>query len=329
MSALLVESVTACSCGSVDLGPWSRAFRLGETRFGLRQCRRCGRMLLDPRPGIGEIASSYGDAYYGAGSLKFVPAVEGVVDWFRSRRARLAERLVRAIRPVGMGTVLDIGCGSGQFLACLARSGHECHGTELSAETGKRASKIPGLRMHFGALDAETFAAGTFDLISIWHVLEHLPDPDHVLRLCHRWLVAGGALLIAVPNSDSWQARLFGGSWFHLDPPRHLHHFSRGSLETMLGDAGFRAERMRTLSWEQNVYGIVQSLLNTMGFPRDEFYEVLKRNRPLFRSPRLLLEAILVTAFLPLALLLAVAEAFFGRGGTLECVARRVDAVPR
>ncbi|HEY2924929.1 MAG TPA: class I SAM-dependent methyltransferase, partial [Candidatus Eisenbacteria bacterium] len=282
-------------------------------------------MLLDPRPGPGEIASRYSDAYYGAGSRKFVPAIEGVVDGFRSRRARLAGRLVNAIRPVGGGSVLDIGCGSGQFLAHLARRGHECHGTELSAETGKRASKIPGLHMHFGALDSEIFAEGTFHLISIWHVLEHLPDPDRALRFCHRWLVEGGALLIAVPNGDSWQARLFGGSWFHLDPPRHFHHFSQGSLETMLGDAGFRVERMRTLSWEQNVYGILQSLLNAMGFPRDEFYEVLKRNRPLFRSPRLVLEGILIMTFLLPALLLTVVEALFGRGGTLECVARRVD----
>ncbi|HYQ95963.1 MAG TPA: class I SAM-dependent methyltransferase [Candidatus Eisenbacteria bacterium] len=328
MSALQ-ESVTICPCGSRDLAPAMRAFRLGETRYGLRRCRRCGRMMLDPRPGSDTLAKSYGDTYYGTGSRKFIPAIEGVVDWFRDGRARLAGRLVAESRRDGTGTVLDIGCGSGQFLARLARSGHECHGTEYSAETGRRASKVPGLHLVFGALGADTFAAGTFDLISIWHVLEHLPDPDSVLRYCHRWLGEGGTLMIAVPNGDSLQAKLFGGSWFHLDPPRHLYHFTRESMRRALADAGFRIQRMRTLSWEQNVYGILQSILNVIGFPRDEFYEVLKGNRPLRRSPRLLLQFLLMTALAPVAFVLTGLEALFGRGGTLECIARRADAALR
>ncbi len=285
-------------------------------------------MLLDPRPRPDGLSAFYGDDYYGAGSRKFVPAIEGIVDWFRDRRARLANRLLQAVARAGARRVLDIGCGSGQFLARVARWGHECHGTEFSAETAKRASRVPGLRLHLGELQADTFPAGSFDLISIWHVLEHLPDPDGILRLCHRWLGRDGALMVAVPNIDSWQATLFGGSWFHIDPPRHLHHFGRGSLERTLRDAGFRIERMRTLSWEQNTYGILQSTLNVLGFPRDEFYETLKGNRSLAGSPRLMLQAVLMAALLPAAVLLTVAEAIFGSGGTLECVARRTEAPP-
>ena len=286
-------------------------------------------MLLDPRPGPDGLATFYDDHYYGAGSRKFVPAIERAVDWFRDRRARLADGILRTIPRAGARRVLDIGCGSGQFLARVAKWGHECHGTELSAETARRASRLPGLHLHFGELQADTFAEGSFDLISIWHVLEHLPDPDRMLGLCRRWLGEDGALLIAVPNIDSWQASLFGGSWFHIDPPRHLHHFGRTSLERSLRDAGFRIERTRTrtrtLSWEQNLYGILQSSLNALGFPRDEFYEILKGNRSLAGSPRLMLEGAVMAALLPVAVLLTVAEALFGRGGTLECVARKAE----
>ena len=328
MSAL-VESVDGCPCGSRDLAAPERAFRIGDIGFGLRRCRRCRRMLLDPRLAPGEIWAAYSDEYYGAGPRKFIGPIERVIARFRDRRAAFAARLPAGIPDHGTRRVLDIGCGSGQFLARLAHRGCVCHGTELSAETGKRAAMVPGLKLRLGPLEAETYAPGAFDIISIWHVLEHLPDPDRVLGYCRRWLAPGGALLIAVPNAGSWQASLFGGSWFHIDPPRHLHHFNRESLTTVLVTAGFRVERIRTLSWEQNLYGILQSTLNALGFPRDEFYEVLKGNRSIARPPRQILEAALMAALTPIALLLTVLEALFGRGGTLEIVARGNEAPPR
>jgi 2-polyprenyl-3-methyl-5-hydroxy-6-metoxy-1,4-benzoquinol methylase len=320
-----VVRVDRCPCGSRDLSPPARPFRIGDVRFGLRRCRRCRRVLLDPRPAPGEIPACYSDGYYGAGSRKFIPPIEHVVDRFRDHRAALAARLLTGIQNAGNGRVLDIGCGGGQFLARLIRSGYLGHGTELSPETGIRAAQVPGLNLHLGALEAGTYAPGAFDLISIWHVLEHLPDPDLALRYCNRWLAPGGLLLTAVPNTGSWQAAIFGGSWFHLDPPRHLHHFDRASLTAMLAGAGFRVERIRTFSWEQNPYGILQSALNALGFPRDEFYEVLKGNRSLAR-PRLVAELALMMGLFPAALLLGALEALFGRGGTLEIVGRRIEA---
>jgi len=320
-----LERVEACPCGSRDLGPPTRSFRLDGTRLALRRCAGCGRLLLDPRLPSRGLPGAYDDAYYGAGARKFVPAIERVVDSFRDGRARLAERSLGP-GPGRNARVLDIGCGSGQFLARLIARGHEGHGTELSLATGARASRVPGLHLRVGALEADTYPPGWFDVISIWHVLEHLPDPDSVLRFCRGWLREGGALLIAVPNADSWQAKLFQGSWFHLDPPRHLDHFTRRSLVSSLERAGFRVERLRTLSWEQNLYGILQSALNALGFPRDEFYEVLKGNRPITSSARLPLEALLLVLLMPVAFLLTILEAAFGGGGTLECVARRREA---
>ena len=312
--------VTGCPCGSRELGRSSRAFALDGARLGLRRCAACGRLLLDPRPAPRALPEAYREAYYGAGSRKFVPAIERMVDAFRDGRARLAERLLggRGAR----GRVLDVGCGSGQFLARLIARGHEGHGTELSEATGARASKIPGLTLRVGELDAASYPPHSFDLVSIWHVLEHLPDPDRTLRFCHAWLREGGVLLVAVPNADSWQARLFQGAWFHLDPPRHLYHFNRRSLALALERAGFRIERLHTLSWEQNVYGVLQSALNALGFPRDEFYEVLKRNRSILSSARLPVEALLLALLAPAAVLFTALEAAFGAGGTLECVAR-------
>lgn len=296
--------------------------------YGVRECPRCHRRALDPRPSPEALAHWYGPSYFGASTRKFVGPVEAFVDLFRDGRAREAAGLL-ARRPPASGDrarVLDVGCGSGLFLAALAKRGFECHGTEFSDDTAVRARALPGLRVHTGPIDADTYAAGSFDLISVWHVLEHLGDPDELLRHCARWLRPGGALMLAVPNIDSWQARLFRGAWFHLDPPRHFFHFGPGSLGSALAAAGFRVERMRHLSWEQNLYGVIQSALNSLGFPRDDLYETLKGNRPLGSAPRDLVEVLLAGVLFPPAVLFTIVEAAFGHGGTIECVAIRKEA---
>lgn len=320
--------VTRCPGDGAELAPASYAATLEGVAYGVRECPRCHRRALDPRPAPEALAYWYGPSYFGASTRKFVGPVEAFVDLFRDGRAREAARLLARRPPVSgdRARVLDVGCGSGLFLAALAKRGFECHGTEFSDDTAVRARSLPGLRIHTGPIDAGTYAEGSFDLISVWHVLEHLSDPDELLRHCARWLRPGGALMLAVPNIDSWQARLFRGDWFHLDPPRHFFHFGPGSLRAAFAAAGFRVERMRHLSWEQNLYGVIQSTLNSLGFPRDDLYETLKGNRPLGSAPRDLVEVLLAGVVFPPAVLFTIAEAAFGHGGTIECVAIRTEA---
>lgn len=330
MTAPALEPVNACPCGGSDLMPSDFALRLHGMRFGLRRCVRCGRRLLDPRPSQSGIAGTYDADYYGAGPSKFVGPVEAFVEHFRGRRARAADRLIAELPRAASRNrrVLDIGCGSGQFLARLAARGYECHGTELSEETGRRAAAVPGIRLHVGTIARDTYAVESFELISIWHVLEHLPDPDQVLRYCRDWLAPGGFLMIAVPNISSWQALTFRDAWFHLDPPRHLYHFDPASLRTILDAAGFRTLRIGHLSWEQNLYGYLQSALNAFGFPRDQLYELLKGNRRATIPLGQMFQAALATALLPPAVIATAAEAAFGRGGTIECLATRIGDPP-
>ncbi len=322
------HAVDRCSCGGTRLAPSNVSFRLGGRPFRLLRCAACGRLLLDPLPSDAELAAAYDTQYYGEGEAKFIGPVEAFVEHFRGVRARVADRLLggahRAAGPDGPARprrVLDIGCGSGQFLARLAALDYECHGTEFSEEAGRRAAAIPGVRLHVGAVGPGTFEPGSLDLISIWHVLEHLPDPDLVLRSCRRWLAPGGHLLVAVPNIGSWQARLFRGAWFHVDPPRHLQHFDPDSLARALRAAGFRLVRVNHLSWEQNLYGYLQSALNALGLPRDQLYGLFKGARPKGLPVSPILQALLAALLLPPAVVATALEAAAKHGGTLECVA--------
>jgi 2-polyprenyl-3-methyl-5-hydroxy-6-metoxy-1,4-benzoquinol methylase len=276
--------------------------------------------VLDPVPPPDGLLAAYDEAYYGRGARKFVQPIQSGIGWFRRRRARHALRFLRdADHP---RAALDIGCGDGEFLAVLQQMGWECHGTELTDVTARRASALPGLRIRTGHLSPDAYPPGRFDVVSLWHVLEHLPDPDRALRDCARWLADGGLLLLAVPNLDSWQARVFGGAWFHLDPPFHLHHFAPASLARALRAAGFELVETRHLSWQYNPFGVLQSLLNVLGFPRDELYEVLKGNRAL-DSPSRIGQGLVAALALPPSIAMTLAEAAAGRGGTIEVTARR------
>lgn len=288
----------------------------------MRPCLACERGLLDPVPPADGLLAAYDEAYYGRGARKFVEPIQSGIGWFRRRRARRALRFLvgETARP---RRALDIGCGDGEFLGVLQQLGWDCHGTELTEVTARRASGVGGLRIRTGALSADAYPHRHFDVVSLWHVLEHLPDPDRTLRECASWLADGGLLLLAVPNLDSWQARLFRGAWFHLDPPFHLHHFAPRSLARALAGAGFEIVETRHLSWQYNPYGVVQSLLNALGFPRDELYEVLKGNEPLHRSSRVV-QALVATLALPPAIAMAMLEAAARRGGTIEVTARRL-----
>ncbi len=269
-----------------------------------------------------EIDRFYPAEYYGAWNRRFNGPFEWLVARFRARRVSEIERRVPR------GSVLDIGCGRGITLSLLAARGWKTAGVEVSETAAAQARAILGSSIHVGDFLRAPFAAGSFDAVVLWHVLEHLDDPLAVIRRCYEVLRPDGLLVVAVPNFESLQARLTGRHWFHLDIPRHYYHFRRSVLEQLLGSQGFRIEKTSHFSMEQDPYGWIQSLLNRAGFPTNLLYDLLKapsaRGRAISRHvgfiPPLLLALL---AVVPLSLALFVLETVARRGGTVEIYARR------
>jgi len=262
------------------------------------------------------LEAQYSEAYYGPDNVKFVPAVEALVAWITRQRAERVNTLMS-----GRGRILEIGCGRGLLLYQLAQLGHECHGIERSVLAARRAGQTEGLRIYTQPLDECPFAEQYFDLVIIWHVLEHLEHPQKTLALISRLLKPGALLCLEVPNLDSAQARSTGKNWFHLDLEHHLYHFSTNGLHRLLFSTGFRVERTTTLSLEQGPYGVLQSWLNSVGRQRGLLYRILKREI----SPPLgvkLSQFLLAGALAVPALFFSLTEAAIGRGGVLRVVAR-------
>jgi 2-polyprenyl-3-methyl-5-hydroxy-6-metoxy-1,4-benzoquinol methylase len=320
--AVPVERPEACPCQAVAWHSKRWRARRSDRVVGYQECAVCGTLRLEPWPTETELASAYQADYFGAGTSKFVRAIQPIVLLTRGRRVRKAVALLRRVSGNQRARVLDLGCGDGTFLEQMMAHGYSAAGTELSVETSRRASRIESLDLRTGMLDEDSFPPATFQLITAWHVVEHLPDPSATLRLCRKWLAPEGRLVIAVPNAASWQARVFRASWFHLDPPRHLYQLSASSLARILATNGFEVVATRHFNLSQNVYGWLQSALNAMGGRPAQLYEFFKGNEKRTALWRWIGALIVGGVLLPPSLAAAAGEAASRRGGTIEVVAR-------
>lgn len=291
----------------------------GES-FDYARCPTCGLFQMQPLPTPTQLAAFYDDAYYGLGETKFSGCLETVRGICLRRRAR-------RVFPLAQGTplhVCDVGAGDGRFLAAMQARGCHITGTELPGAAYERAAQVPDINLVAGDIADAGFAAGSFQLMTLWHVLEHLVSPAAALRCCHTLLQDDGVLVVEVPNLGSWQSRLSGSHAFHIDPPRHLYQFTPRSLERLLTATGFEVIRRETASLEMGILGATQSWLNALLQPRDLFYDMLRtRNRCPGSGIRKSLTVLLALLFLPFASLFTLLEAAGGQGPVLRLCCRK------
>ena len=238
-------------------------------RFTVGYCARCKLHVTSPTPTEAEIARYYPPAYYGNGR-RFAY----VVEWLLSIIYRY--RVWEMERRQPPGKALDIGCGRGLMLHRLRSHSWQVQGTELSEGAAAYARDALRIPITVGKLHDAHFPDAEFDLIIMWHVIEHLHNPREVLAEVRRILKPGGRLLLAAPNFGSWEARWGREDWFHLDVPKHLTHFTPKSLKRLLREAGFRVERKSFFSTEYDFFTFAQTALNKLGFPYNRLYNMLR-----------------------------------------------------
>jgi SAM-dependent methyltransferase len=276
------------------MSPWLRG--------RLRRCAACGTAVTaGPPPGR---------QAYESPSPRLARLAAPVLDRFD--RARLG------MLGSPSGTLLDAGAGRGRFVAAARRAGWAATGLEPSARGVEAARAVYGVELSRSSL---ADASGVYDAVTLWHVLEHLDDPDAAIAHVASLLAPGGRLLVGVPNLASIQARLGGDRWFHLDLPRHRTHFTPLGLRLLLERHGFTIEREQHTLLEHNPFGLWQTIVNRFTRRPSWLFGALKRDAPP-ASP----DALITLALAPLAPLALIAEWAFGRagrGGTIAVVAVR------
>lgn len=203
------------------------------------KCRHCGLMYVNPRVKTDCVLGAYSNAV----DELYVSQEKGRKQTF-SRVFRLIEHYMQ-----GPGKILDVGAASGFFLQVAKEKGWKPYGVEPScwmAEWGNRRFKV---NIKPGVLRAAAFPDNFFDVVTMWDVLEHTPDPLAELKESHRILKDGGIIIINYPDVGSWPARISGSRWwFFLSV--HLYYFSPDTIESMLIKAGFSPLSFRQ-HWQQ------------------------------------------------------------------------------
>ena len=194
----------------------------------LVRCRRCGLEYVSPRPEGGAIVA----AYSAGDDPDYISQVEARRRTFDAALAR-----IEAMCP-GKGRLLDVGTAAGAFLAAARDRGWDVEGCEPNRWMAKWGSEYFRVPIRAGELFDQDYRPASFDVITLWDVIEHTPDPARVLRAVRQLLKPNGLLIVNYPDRGSWLARLMGRRWPFLSSV-HLYYFTRDTIATMLTRHGF------------------------------------------------------------------------------------------
>lgn len=232
-----LEPVACGLCGADDA-----ALKFEDAPFSVVTCRRCGLTYVTPRLAAPDLIEHvYDEGYWTSSAAK----TRGYTDYRADARLYLAtyrRRMAVVERHFARpGRVLDVGCAAGYFLAVMQERGWDVLGLEPSEAIRAVARERLGAdAVRGGLLDDPGLAPASFDLVTLWDVLEHIPDPVAALARARELLRPGGKLLVETQNVDSLAARVLGKRWQHYKHAEHIYHFNRATLGRALADAGFR-----------------------------------------------------------------------------------------
>ncbi len=291
-----------------------RFFATSDEEFPMHHCPSCGLFYLEEKSLKNRLGDFYPPGYWwseeGAGSL-----LEKKYREWMARADQLQFVLTAFPDPQGK-TLLDVGCGGGTFLQEALGAGFDARGLENSPEAAAIADKVAAGRVHLGSESDLVEQGLQFDILTLFHVLEHMPDPFRYLKTLRNLLKPGGTIFVQVPNSASLQAGVFGSRWYGFDCPRHLYNYSAFSVLHLLGRTGYRIHKVRHFSLRDNAAAMVSSLFPSLDPMSQRVKSVRSRGRS--RSAGLMVKKL---AYLPLMVMaqpLAYMEAKLGRGATIS-----------
>lgn len=223
-------------------------------RYDYFMCPACACVFQNPMPDMAAIATFYPENYMVFDQetrvrkvTKLRMALLRQARGYRHLEPPLAHRLVASIlapfqqfmTPAwdGGGRMLDVGCGNGRFLTTMRALGWAVQGVEFS-ESGVKACRMSDLSVHHGDLASAAFPDGSFDLITVRHVIEHVPEPQPFIAELARILRPGGRLVVETPSSEALGRRWFATNWYANDVPRHLFLFAPANLEQLAAAHG-------------------------------------------------------------------------------------------
>jgi len=236
-----------CDSEKTQMYLWVKDLFLTGEAFEIHECLKCGLLFTEPRPDASSIGKYYqSEEYYSHQENKsgFIPKIYESV-----KKVNLRHKRKLATKGLKVGTMLEIGCGVGDFLHEMEQKGWKCTGIEPSEE----AKAIAKNRVKANILNPGELASlkdESFDLITMWHVLEHVDNLKEEVMHLQRLLKKGGRLVLALPNFKSADAEHYREYWAAYDVPRHLNHFCRESINNIFKNTKLKLKKTDKLVWD-------------------------------------------------------------------------------
>lgn len=231
-------------------------------------CRQCGLIYIDPMPTSENLAQHY--------PADYIPYSKAVDDepcflkrWDRRYGVYKRCRAVVQHSVRQSGRVLDVGCATGNFLDGMRRFGNwQTVGVEPNFYASNYARERLSLNVFTGSLKEANFEDSSFDIVTLWDVLEHVPDPMATLQEVARVLRVDGLMVLSLPNPETWEISLFGPDWAGWDIPRHLHLFTQDVLARYLKESGFKIIKITSFTGKYHVFLLSLDLWIRKRYPR-------------------------------------------------------------
>jgi 2-polyprenyl-3-methyl-5-hydroxy-6-metoxy-1,4-benzoquinol methylase len=241
--------LTACPiCGSRRLH-----YTFSHHSYRLVRCADCHLLLTNPQPSDAELVSIYSENYFLGDDT---PEGHERVSLMKRATARLYLRQLARYRGCQGGSLLEIGCGQGEFLVEAQRQGYDVTGVEISASAARKAhTLLGGGKVICGEIDSVALSEGCFDVCVLSDVIEHIRNPVEFLRTIYRLLKPGGVLFIATPSLSSWSARLLRQNWMEFKP-EHLTYFDTNTIQHALYQTDY-AEVVVQSGWKVLNFGYI------------------------------------------------------------------------
>lgn len=257
--------------------------------FGIAKCKHCDLIYTDLNPNPNFFSDYYSKDYFQSGGDKrSYENYQGEAD---ALQATFRKRLT-ILKLATKGAVLDIGCAYGYFLTVMPK-GWSKFGVEVSTHAAKFASKLnKDAKVINGELTSNTFNAAKFDLITLWDVIEHLPDPLSVLQTSYRLLKKGGKIALTTGDVDSAFAKFQGQNWHLYNPPQHLSYFSTTTIIKILKKAGFKKISVIHPSAYYPLSYLLHKLKNLYHIPLPQYSWTQRINLPVNLSDIMLVTAV-------------------------------------
>lgn len=236
-----------CGSDKAQINLWLKDEFLTKEDFHICECLNCGLLYTMPRPDKEKLGNYYkSEEYYSHQENKkgFIPKI-----YERVKKTNLKYKYKIATAGIEIGKMLDIGCGVGDFLHTAETHGWECIGVEPSEEAKEIARQRTKAKI-IESNELENLPDHSFDIITMWHVLEHVENLKWQVEQLQRLIKPTGRIIIALPNYKSYDGQYYKEKWAAYDVPRHLNHFDKTTLSKIFRTKELRLTKIEKLKWD-------------------------------------------------------------------------------